>query len=78
MKYVCAFLQYVKICNINYNSLGGGTVDYFEQFCAIYKSSKEEIVMAPPGRAAKGLMIYIHSTVEIDIDIELSKARLSC
>ena len=27
---------------------------------------KEEIVMAPPGRAANGLMIYIHSTVEID------------
>ena len=25
--------------------------------------------MAPPGQAANGLMIYIHSTVEIDIDI---------
>ena len=30
--------------------------------------------MAPPGRAANGLMIYIHSTVGIDIDIELTKA----
>ena len=31
---------------------------------------KEEIVIAPPGRAANGLMIYIHSTVEKDIDME--------
>ena len=37
---------------------------------------KEEIVMAPPGRAPNGLMIYIHSTVEIDIDIELTKAKI--
>ena len=37
---------------------------------------KEEIVMAPPGRAANGLMIYIHSTVEINIDIELTKAKI--
>ena len=29
---------------------------------------KEEIVMAPPGQAANGLMIYIHSTVEMEID----------
>ena len=27
---------------------------------------KEEIVMAPPGQAANGLMIYIHSNLEID------------
>ena len=26
---------------------------------------KEEIVIAPPGQTAKGLMIYIYSTVEI-------------
>ena len=28
---------------------------------------KEEIVMAPPGQTATGLMIYTHSTVEIDV-----------
>ena len=32
--------------------------------------------MAPPGQAANGLMIYIHSTVEIDIDIEVTKAKI--
>ena len=32
--------------------------------------------MAPPGQTANGLMIYIHSTVEIDIDIELTKAKI--
>ena len=34
--------------------------------------------MAPPGQAANGLMIYIHSTVEIDIDIEVTKAKILC
>ena len=33
--------------------------------------------MALPGQAANLLMIYIHSTVEIDIDIELTKAKKS-
>ena len=37
---------------------------------------KEEIVMAPPGQTANGLMIYIHSIVEIDIDIEVTKAKI--
>ena len=37
---------------------------------------KEEIVMAPPGQAANGLMIYIHSTADIDSDIELTKAKI--
>ena len=37
---------------------------------------KEEIVMAPPSQTLNGLMIYIHSTAEIDIDIELTKAKI--
>ena len=37
---------------------------------------KEEIVMAPPGQTANELMIYIHSTVEIGIDIEVTKAKI--
>ncbi len=37
---------------------------------------KEEIVMAPPSQTPNGLMIYIHSTAEIDIDIELTKAKI--
>ena len=32
---------------------------------------KEEIVMAPPGQAANGLIIYIHSTVEIVLCVKL-------
>ena len=36
----------------------------------------EEIVMAPPGQTANGLIIYIHSTVEIDIDIEVTRAKI--
>ena len=37
---------------------------------------KKEIVMAPTGQAANEIMIYIHSTVEIDIDIEVTKAKI--
>ena len=37
---------------------------------------KEEIVMAPPSQTPNGLMIYIHSTAEIDIDTELTKAKI--
>jgi hypothetical protein len=32
--------------------------------------------MAPPRQTNNGLMIYIHSTTEIDIDIELTKAKI--
>ena len=37
----------------------------------------EEIVMAPPGQTANGLMIYIHSTVEIILTLKRPKQRLS-
>ena len=37
---------------------------------------KEEIVIAPPGQVANWLMIYLHSSVERDIDIEVTKAKI--
>ena len=37
----------------------------------------EEIVMAPPGQTANGLMIYIHSTVEIILTLKRPKQRIS-
>ena len=37
---------------------------------------KAELVMAPPVQAVNGMMININSTVEIDKDIEVTKAKI--
>ena len=37
---------------------------------------KELLVMAPPVQAVNRMMININSTMEIDIDIEVTKAKI--
>ena len=51
-------------------------VSYSDPHCTLLRVYSFPIVMAPPGQTATGLMIYIHSTVEIDIDIEVIKAKI--
>ena len=67
-------LEFFKLCvRTTLSQLGQITSSMEKQELLLLETTlgnlycwKEEIVMAPPGQTANGLMIYIHSTVEIE------------
>ena len=78
-------LEFFKLCvRTTLSQLGQITSSMEKQELLLLETTlgnlycwKEEIVMAPPGQTANGLMIYIHSTVEIILTLKRPKQRLS-